>query len=129
MLDRLAEEGVSLESLITIQKVISSEETDIFDVLEYFAYNKNPLPKSKRAELVRQNLYNKLTDKQQEFIEFLLDSYLEKGHEALTSQNMSQLLKIKYNSLQDGLLQIGTPSQELSILLNKVQNEIYEHEI
>ena len=129
LLDRLAEEGVSLESLITIQKVISSEETDIFDVLEYFAYNKNPLPKSKRAELVRQNLYNKLTDKQQEFIEFLLDSYLEKGHEALTSQNMSQLLKIKYNSLQDGLLQIGTPSQELSILLNKVQNEIYEHEI
>ncbi len=125
LLDRLAEEGLSLEILIEVQKIIESENSDVFDVLEYFAYNKTPVPKTKRADVVRRKLYNSLSEEQKEFIEYLLDQYINEGHGIVDITRMPELMKIKYHSFHDGLGYLKIDTKQLESLFFNMQEGLY----
>lgn len=125
LLDRLAEKGASLDNLIAVQKIISAEDTDVFDILEYFATQKIPKPKKERVELARTNLLSNLSKEQQEFIDMILDSYIDKGFEAFTKKNVQELIQIKYINFGNGLSHLKTDINGINIMLTKIQNEIY----
>lgn len=49
--------------------------------------------------------------KQQEFIDFVLSQYVKDGVYELSIENMSDLIKLKYNGIHDAIEVLGRPEQ------------------
>jgi type I restriction enzyme R subunit len=107
LLGRLAEAGFGEGDLKEIQKLIDAENSDLFDVLEYVAFVKPTVSRIERALATRPELNRALTVNQVDFIHFVLDRYVATGVEELDDQRLPDLIKLKYEALQDGVEALG----------------------
>jgi type I restriction enzyme R subunit len=107
LLGRLAEAGFGEGDLKEIQKLIDAENSDLFDVLEYVAFVKPTVSRIERALATRPELNRALTENQVDFIHFVLDRYVATGVEELDDQRLPDLIKLKYEALQDGVEALG----------------------
>jgi len=106
LLESLSEKGYTYEQLKEFQKVIRAENADLYDVLTYVAYNSDILDRKHRAMMVKDKLTN-YTDKQQEFIDFVLGQYIDHGVSELDDAKLSDLLVLKYHSIKDAKNELG----------------------
>lgn len=106
LLESLSEKGYTYEQLKEFQKVIRAENADLYDVLTYVAYNSDILDRKERARFVKDKLSN-YTDKQQEFIDFVLGQYIDHGVSELDDAKLSDLLVLKYHSIKDAKNELG----------------------
>ena len=113
-------------TIITTNLVLHvwAEDSDLFDVLEYIAYSKKPIPRIKRAEIAEEKIYNNLTENQKEFIDFVLGKYVEGGVEELDINRLSDLIILKYKALQDGEKTLGNPEGIKSMFID-FQKHLY----
>jgi len=88
---------------------LKAENSDLFDVLEYIAYQKKPIPRATRVSKAENKIYQSLNDKQKEFIDFVLSKYVEGGVEELDINRLSDLIILKYKALLDGEKNLGNP--------------------
>lgn len=107
LLQRLSEAGFGQEGLSIIQQLIEAEDSDLFDVLEYIAFAKQPISRLERAINSRSELDAALTAEQMEFVDFVLQRYVETGVEELFEEKLPALLKLKYQALRDGINALG----------------------
>ena len=107
LLARLADVGFDEVNLREIQKLIEAENSDLFDVLEYVAFAAEPISRVERVFASRPELVSALSVEQHEFIDFVLQRYIESGVEELDDSKLPDLLKLKYKALQDGLEALG----------------------
>jgi type I restriction enzyme, R subunit len=109
LLLKMGKEGYGMEELTELQKVIGAEKSDLFDVLEYLysSFSKKPITREKRVALAQHEIFNRLDDKQKEFLEFVLSKYIENGFEELDDRRITALLKIRYNEVNDAIEIIG----------------------
>lgn len=107
LLDELEEKGYSKEQLHELQKVMKAEDSDLFDVLSYISYHSKLVPRAKRAERAKVH-FDSYDLKQQEFLNFVLDQYVQSGVEELNEDKLSDLLKLKYNAIADAKAQLGS---------------------
>jgi type I restriction enzyme R subunit len=106
LLEELSEKGYSKEQLRDLQKIIHGEESDLFDVLSYIAYHVALVPRLERAK--RAKLYLKsYNQKQQEFINFVLDQYVKDGVSELDDAKLPKLLTLKYKALANAKAKLG----------------------
>lgn len=106
LLENLSEKGYTLEQLREFQKVINAQNADLYDVLSYIAYQSDILDRKERAGLAKQQLGG-YSDKQVEFIDFVLDQYVEHGVNELDDAKLGDLLTLKYHSLKDAKNTLG----------------------
>ncbi|WP_312921590.1 EcoAI/FtnUII family type I restriction enzme subunit R [Empedobacter brevis] len=106
LMENLAEKGYTLEQLQEFQKIIKAENADLYDVLSYISYQSNILERKERAGLAKQRLSG-YTDKQVEFIDFVLDQYVEYGVNELDDAKLSDLLTLKYHTIKDAKNELG----------------------
>ena len=106
LLESLSEKGYTYEQLKEFQKVIRAENADLYDVLTYVAYNSDIIDRKERARFVKDKLSN-YTDKQQEFIDFVLGQYVEHGVSELDDAKLGDLLVLKYHSIKDAKNELG----------------------
>lgn len=106
LLENLSEKGYTLEQLREFQNVINAQNADLYDVLSYIAYQSDILDRKERAGLAKQQLGG-YTDKQVEFIDFVLDQYVEHGVNELDDAKLGDLLTLKYHSLKDAKNTLG----------------------
>ena len=99
--------GFGEENLKEIQKLIDAENSDLFDVLQYVAFVKPTLPRIERAMATRPGLNKALTTNQVDFIDFVLERYVATGVEELDDERLPDLIKLKYQALQDGITALG----------------------
>ena len=125
LLERLTEVGFGVEDLKTIQKLISAETSDLFDVLEYVAFAYPPVTREKRAEVSRLTLVEELTAPQMEFIDFVLGKYVESGSEELDDAKLAVLLELKYEAVLEGTEKLGGPDQARTIFVD-FQKHLYK---
>ena len=92
----------------SIQSLIDADNSDIFDVLEYIAYSKKPISREARVAQAEQKIHNNLSDRQKEFIDFILSRYVEGGVEELDINRLSDLLILKYKAIYDGEKALGS---------------------
>jgi type I restriction enzyme R subunit len=119
LLERLASTGYGKDELSTLQKIIDAEKSDLFDVLEYvFNSEQKPITREKRVALAQSSIFASLNNKQKEFIEFVLNKYIETGVEELDQEKLPFLLKIKYQSLEDAKEELGEVSVISSLFVN-----------
>jgi type I restriction enzyme R subunit len=107
LLKKLADNGFSKEDLKSVQSLIDAENSDIFDVLEYIAYSKKPISRQTRVANAESRIHSNLSDRQKEFIDFILSRYVEGGVEELDINRLSDLLILKYKAIYDGEKALG----------------------
>jgi type I restriction enzyme R subunit len=90
-----------------LQTAIKAQDSDLFDVLSYIAYHRNFVPRTTRADRAKVH-FDSYDPKQQEFLNFVLDQYVQSGVEELNEDKLSDLLKLKYNAIADAKAQLGS---------------------
>jgi type I restriction enzyme R subunit len=107
LLGKMADVGYGEDVLKNVQTIINAENSDLYDVLEYIAYAKEPVERAYRAFSAQQRVYMGLNDKQKEFVNFVLAKYIESGVNELSIDNLPNLLKFKYGTALDGIKELG----------------------
>lgn len=119
-LDRLADKGFGRETLTTIQKLVSAEKSDLFDVLAYVAYTLTPLTREERAQQAKLVISTKFNTKQAVFLDFVLSQYVTVGVDELDQEKLAPLMKLKYHdSIQDALNDLGANIKDVFVDFQK----------
>ena len=127
LLEELKEKGFAKEQLKEFQKVLKAENSDLYDVLAYVAFHSNIVERSKRAENARIYLYN-YDAKQQEFLNFVLNKYINSGVYELDEDKLSPLLLLKYNAITDAKRELGDIATIRNTFIS-FQTYLYENRI
>ena len=109
LMARLSEKGYSVAQLEELRKLVHGENSDLYDVLAYVAYHRDLVPRYTRAKHA-QNYLNTYSDKQQEFLTFVLEQYIRDGVSELDVEKLPDLLKLKYRAVSDGINELGDVS-------------------
>jgi len=106
LLKELEEAGYSIEQLQDLQVMIDAQKSDLFDVLSYIAFNKEPLERTDRAKNATIHL-DSYDQRQQAFLDFVLKQYIDEGVGELDDQKLPDLLNLKYQSIADAKQELG----------------------
>ncbi len=106
-LEKLAEAGYGMNELITLQKLIDAEKSDLFDVLEYVSFALLPITREMRVNKAQSRIFEGLNDKQKEFLDFVLSKYIETGVGELSQDKLPGLLELKYHTISDATEVLG----------------------
>lgn len=106
LLTELSEKGYTNSQLEDLRNLIHGEDSDLFDVLSYVAYHKDLVPRLERAgrAKIQMNDYNQ---KQQEFLNFVLEQYVKEGVDELDDAKLPNLLELKYQAITDAKNELG----------------------
>ena len=91
--------------------------------LLYIAYSKPLTTRDVRAALAKTKLDN-YSSKQKEFLHFVLEQYVSEGVKELDSAKLSELIRLKYHALADGLTELGGASSAKE-LFSGFQQHLY----
>lgn len=100
LLERLSEKGFTKEQLSEFQKILHAENSDIYDVLSYVAYQSEILEREQRAAKMREH-FKELNANHQEFLEFVLNQYILNGVYELDDEKLGTFLQLKYKTIAD----------------------------
>ena len=129
LLEKLDEAGFGKDELDTLKKLIDAEKSDLYDVLEYiFNSDIKPITREERVTRAKATILALLNKKQQEFIEFVLNKYIESGVEELDQEKLPVLLTNKYHSLEDAKKILGDVA-EISSLFIEFQQYLYSKKV
>lgn len=106
-LEKIAELGFNRDQLETVQKMIAAEDSDLFDVLSYVSFTKQPMSREKRVDESKNTIFDGLDKKQQDFLEFVLSKYIDSGVDELSEEKLPKLLNLKYQSIADAERELG----------------------
>lgn len=106
LITELEEKGYTLAQLEDLRELVHGQDSDLFDVLSYVAYQKEMLPRLKRAENATIHL-NDYNPKQQSFLNFVLKQYVKEGVQELDDAKLPDLLELKYHAIADAKRELG----------------------
>lgn len=106
LLTELSEKGYTNSQLEDLRNLIHGEDSDLFDVLSYVAYHKDLVPRLERAGRAKIQL-NDYNQKQQEFLNFVLEQYVKEGVNELDDSKLPDLLELKYKAITDAKQELG----------------------
>lgn len=111
LLADLAEAGYDSEKLDSMKDLIDAKDSDVYDVLAFVAYAAETHSREERINSAKPNIAKEFSDhKQQVFINFILDKYLEDGVGELAAGKMRTLIELKYNTISDATAELGSPA-------------------
>jgi type I restriction enzyme R subunit len=128
LLDKLSDAGYGRDELHQLQKLIDAEKSDIFDVLEYVAYNTQPITRELRVAHAQRSIFDDLEPQQKEFLEFVLSKYIQTGVEELAQEKLADLLVLKYHALPDAQEVLGSVP-EIREMFFGFQKHLYNYEV
>ncbi|MBR5033095.1 MAG: DEAD/DEAH box helicase family protein [Treponema sp.] len=108
LLNQLEREGFPIEKIRMVQSLLSMDKCDLLDVLEYLAYNTTPIERAQRVALVRADIIAALNTKQTDFVDFVLQQYIQQGYAELSMENLPELIKLKYGTINDAKSELGS---------------------
>jgi type I restriction enzyme R subunit len=125
-LEGLAEKGFGREPLAEMQKLIEAQNSDLFDVLAYVAFALAPQTRAQRAKKAKIEVNQVFTDKQQSFVDFVLDQYVKEGVDELDAEKLTPLLRLRYkNAISDAVADLGSADQIRKVFVG-FQRFLYE---
>ncbi len=124
LLEQMDHDGFPLEKLSKVQEYLNMEKCDLLDVLEYLAYNTTPLERERRVEIVRPEIVGALNEKQGDFVNFVLEQYVEQGYTELSLENLPELIKLKYGTINDAKTVLGSLG-EINRVFVDFQKDLY----
>lgn len=129
LLENLETAGFPKEDLLTLQKLVDMENSDLYDVLEYvFNGDYIAMTREARAKAAEATIFALLNDKQREFIAFVLSKYVDTGVDELDQEKLPILLTNKYQSLEDAKEILGDVAN-ISRLFLEFQEHLYNQKV
>jgi len=126
LLENLDAAGFPKGDLLTLQKLVDMEKSDLYDVLEYvFNGDYIALTREARVKAAEATIFTLLNDQQKEFISFVLSKYTETGVDELDQEKLPILLINKYQSLEDAKEILGEVA-DISKLFIEFQEHLYK---
>jgi type I restriction enzyme R subunit len=108
LLEGLAEKGYGMEQLAEVGKIIEAENSDLYDVLAYIAFDLPPITRAERVEAHRNDIFHNSEYKLHEFLSFVLGHYVARGVRELDTDKLPQLIELKYHSVSDAVKELGS---------------------
>jgi type I restriction enzyme R subunit len=109
LLADLFEAGYDDEKLDSMKDIIDAKDSDVYDLLAFVAYARVTHSRKDRVANAKPGISKEFTYKQVEFIEFILDKYIEDGVQELAAKKMRSLVELKYNTISDAAAEFGSP--------------------
>ena len=106
LIEELSERGYTTAQLEDLKEVIHGQDSDLYDVLSYIAYQKELIPRLNRAERAKVYLTS-YSPEQQEFLNFVLEQYVASGVDELDDAKLGELLILKYHAIADAKSKLG----------------------
>jgi type I restriction enzyme R subunit len=129
ILEKLDAAGFPKDDLLSLQKLVDMEKSDLYDVLEYvFNGDYIAMTREARAKAAEATIFALLNDKQKEFISFVLSKYIETGVDELDQEKLPILLTNKYQSLEDAKEILGDVAN-ISRLFIEFQEHLYKQKV
>ena len=129
LLENLESAGFPKDDLLTLQKLVDMEKSDLYDVLEYvFNGDYIAMTREARAKAAEATIFALLNDQQKEFITFVLSKYIETGVDELDQEKLPILLTNKYQSLEDAKEILGDVAN-ISRLFIEFQEHLYKQKV
>ncbi len=129
LLEKLNDAGFPKSDLLTLQKLVDMEKSDLYDVLEYvFNGDYIAMTREARAKAAEATIFALLNDNQKEFISFVLSKYIETGVDELDQDKLPILLRNKYQSLEDAKEILGDVAN-ISRLFIEFQQYLYKERV
>lgn len=129
LLEKLDAAGFPKDDLLTLQKLVDMEKSDLYDVLEYvFNGDYIAMTRESRAKAAEATIFALLNDKQKEFLAFVLSKYVETGVDELDQEKLPILLTNKYQSLEDAKEILGSVAN-ISRLFVDFQEHLYNQKV
>ncbi|MFA6423917.1 MAG: DEAD/DEAH box helicase family protein [Candidatus Magasanikbacteria bacterium] len=131
-LEKIAEAGYGKDELETLQKLIDAEQSDLFDVLAYVSFASKPISRTERVDTTKKIILKGLDEKQTEFLQFVLNKYIDNGVEELDEEKLPQLLNLKYYAIANAEQELGDVFKIRNLFIdfqkglysNKIKNNI-----
>ena len=129
MLENLDAAGFQKDDLLTLQKLVDMEKSDLYDVMEYVLNGDYiAMTREARAKAAEATIFSLLNDKQREFITFVLSKYIHIGVDELDQDKLPILLTNKYQSLEDAKEILGDVAN-ISRLFVEFQEHLYNQKV
>lgn len=126
LLEGLAEKGFGRDQLAEMQKIISAENSELFDVLSYVAFATEPESRADRARRARLAVAKNFNDRQRAFVNFVLDQYERQGVDELDLGKLSPLLRLRYgDAISEAIDDLGDASTVRRVFVG-FQPALYE---
>jgi len=106
LLEELSEKGFAKQQLTEFQKILNAENSDLYDVLAYIAFHSDIIERTERADKAKIHLID-YDPKQQEFLDFVLNQYVNQGVDELDDSKIGDLLVLKYHAIADAKKELG----------------------
>ncbi|MCF6314418.1 MAG: DEAD/DEAH box helicase family protein [Verrucomicrobiales bacterium] len=110
LLEELSEKGYTHSQLEDLRQLVHGEDSDLFDVLNYVAYQKDLVPRLDRATQAKIQIKD-YDPKQQAFLNFVLSQYVKEGVTELDDAKLGDLLKLNYGAIDDAKTELGAIQQ------------------
>ena len=108
LLEKMEHEGFSLDKLLKVQEMLNYKKCDLLDVLEYLAYRTTPIEREQRVAIARSEITAELNNNQTAFVDFVLQQYIQQGYAELSMENLPELIKLKYGTINDAKTELGS---------------------
>ena len=105
-------------------KLIEAENSDLYDVLAYIAFNMAPVTRAERVEAHQARIFQGHDYRQQDFLRFVLGHYVARGVGELDTDKLPQLIELKYHSLSDAVRELG-PAGKIRDVFEGFQRHLY----
>ncbi len=127
LLEKLETAGYGTEELNALRKLVDAENSDLFDVLEYvFNSEVKPITRAERVAAAEATIFTLMNEKQKEFIEFVLNKYIEIGVGELDQTKLPVLLSSMFQSQADGIEELGGDVMKIRNLFIEFQQYLYK---
>jgi type I restriction enzyme R subunit len=125
LLNSLAEQGYGTKQLEDISRLVDAENSDLFDVLAYIAFALPPLSREQRVATHRERLFSDYDYRQHEFLNFVIDHYIQDGVGELAQDKLPQLIELKYQTPTDAIAELGSVENIREAFIG-FQSRLYE---
>ena len=128
LLSGLEEKGYGKEQLAEVGRLIDAEKSDLYDVLAYIAFIKDPATREERAQGSKSQIGSHYDYEQQEFLSFVLDQYIKEGVGELDQDKLPDLLELKYHAVREATASLGDVASIKQVFIG-FQQYLYQDDI
>ncbi len=123
LLEKMADAGYGTDVLKQVRTLVDAEDSDLLDVLEFIAYNVEPMERKERVKKV--DAYrNSLSAVEQDFVNYIISLYIREGVEELGATKLPEIINMMYGSISDGVSALGGIDVARNTFLN-FQKHLY----
>ncbi|SNS08811.1 type I restriction enzyme, R subunit [Antarctobacter heliothermus] len=126
LVQQLSDRGYDAEKLEEIRRMVSAENSDLFDVLAYILYQSDQKTRRERAEAAKSDVESQENEDLRALLVSVLSAYEERGFEELRIEKLGEYLTARFGGVSEAKSKIGDVSVIRAAFL-KVQEALYRH--